>query len=143
MRRSFLSCTMLLAAASLGCSDGDGGAEIVAANAIAAECAVPAEVSAQPVVVAGDWWNAGAMPPTLRLEQDGSALRAELAFSGVIHRGGTGRVRGACVELTFPARVGRDRPLVVEGRLLFPSMRLRIALEDGTAFVLERRPPGR
>jgi len=145
MRRSFRSFRCLRAAGAAaamlvllpGCDD---GVEVLATDDA---CAVPLEVSAVPLAVGGDWWTEGAMPPTLRLEQDGSALRAELAFSGVIRRGGTGRVRGSCVELSFPGRAGTtEAPLPVAGRLELPTMRLRITLPDGTAFTLVRRPPG-
>ncbi|MGZ8411595.1 MAG: hypothetical protein ACXWZS_05235 [Gemmatirosa sp.] len=145
MRRSILPSllpSLLLALTAVGCSDGEStillGAE--------ATCAAPPELSVSPVVMAGDWWNAGAMPPTLHVEQQGTALRGELAFSGVIRRDGTGRVDGGCLTLTFPGRAGTaERPLVVHGMLLTPT-RLRIALEnedpavDPLTFVLERRP---
>ena len=137
--RSPHAAAMAVAALLLlpGCDD---GVEVLATDDT---CAVPREVSAVPIAVAGDWWTEGAMPPTLRLEQDGSGLRAELAFSGVIRPGGTGRVRGSCVELSFPARAGTtEAPLLVAGRLELPTMRLRLTLPDGTAFTLVRRPPG-
>ncbi len=137
MRRSRL-LTLLPAAAALGCGNGRDFL------AIADPCAVPPEVSAVPIAVGGDWWTEGALPPTLHVDQDGSALRAELAFSGVIRQGGTGRVRGSCVELSFPGRAGTSDPaLPVNGQLQLTTGKLRIALPDGTAFTLVRRPAGR
>jgi hypothetical protein len=140
MRRSALP-SLLLALATLGCSDGD---EILVMPT--EDCAPPPEISARPIPVAGDWWNTGAMPPTLRLEQERNELRAELAFSGVIRRGGTGQVNGGCLLLSFPAEAGAsERPWVLSGRLLTPT-RMRIALLnqspalDSMTFVLERRP---
>jgi hypothetical protein len=141
MRRSTLPC-LLLAVATLGCSDGEA---VLLSPMPTEDCAPPPEISASPVPVAGDWWNAGDMPPTLRLQQERNELRADLAFSGVIRRGGTGQVNGGCVLLSFPAEGAGGRPLVVSGRLLTPS-RLRIALlnddpaVDPMTFVLERRP---
>ncbi len=139
MRRSALPC-LLLAVATLGCADGDR-----VLGMPTEDCAPPPGISASPVRVAGDWWNVGDTPPTLRLEQDRNELRADLAFSGVIRRGGTGQVMDGCVSLTFPGREGTaERPLVVSGRLLTPT-RLRIALlnenpaVDPMTFVLERK----
>lgn len=132
---------LLLVLATLGCSAGEPTRAMPTED-----CAPPPEISARPIPVAGDWWNAGDLPPTLRLTQERNALRAELAFSGVIRQGGTGQVNDGCVLLSFPARAGTtERPLVVAGRLLTPT-RMRIALlhvspaTDSTTFVLERRP---
>ena len=140
MRRSFRPSLLLPAAAAglalVGCGRSD-------TLFLADPCAVPPEISAVPIAVAGDWWTEGEMPPTLHVEQDGSALRAELAFSGVIRQGGTGRVRGSCVELSFPGRAGTSEPaLPVLGRLEPATGKLRIALPEGTAFTLVRRPAG-
>ena len=136
MRRSRL-LTLLPAVAAFGCGNGRDFL------AITDPCAVPPEVSAVPIAVGGDWWTEGAMPPTLHVDQDGSALRAELAFSGVIHQGGTGRVRGSCVELSFPGRAGTSEPaMAVNGQLQLTTGRLRIALPGGEAFTLVRRPAG-
>ena len=136
MRRS-VPLHLLPALAVLGCGNGRDFL------AISDPCAVPPEVSAVPVAVGGDWWTEGALPPTLHVEQDGSALRAELAFSGVIRQGGTGRVRGSCVELSFPGRAGTSEPaLPVHGQLQLTTGKLRIALPDGNAFTLVRRPAG-
>lgn len=140
MRRS-APRTLLLALATLGCAEGEPLVVMPTED-----CDPPPEISASPVPVAGDWWNTGEMPPTLRLTQERNELRAELAFSGVIRRGGTGQITGGCVLLSFPAPAGSaDRPLVVSGRLLTPG-RMRIALlnddpaVDPLTFVLERRP---
>ncbi|GLC24721.1 hypothetical protein [Roseisolibacter agri] len=136
MRRPPL-LALLPAVAALGCGN---GRDLLA---ITDPCAVPPEVSAVPIAVGGDWWTEGAMPPTLHVEQDGSALRAELAFSGVIRQGGTGRVRGSCVELSFPGRAGTSEPAMpVHGQLQLTTGKLRIALPNGTAFTLVRRPAG-
>ena len=136
MRRSPILLA-LPAVAALGCGN---SREVLA---VTDPCAVPLEVSAVPIAVGGIAPSVHQSPPTLRLEQDGSALRAELAFSGVIRQGGTGRVRGRCVELSFPARAGTSEPaLSVFGQLQLATGQLRIALADGPAFTLVRRPAG-
>jgi hypothetical protein len=82
------------------------------------DCAPPAELSAIPIPVAGDWWTAGDRPPTLRLVQDGTRLQGDLAFSGVMRAGGTGTVQDGCIRLTFPPRPNAtEQAMVLDGRL--------------------------
>jgi hypothetical protein len=128
----------LAAGAVLACDDGLADP----AAALRGDCAAPSELSAIPAPVAGDWWTEGDRPPTLRITQQGTALAADLAFSGVIRQGGTGTVDGGCVRLTFPPRQNAlEPPLVVDGRLLSGGV-LRIVLggtqAESATFTLRR-----
>ena len=114
MRRPVpLRATALVGGLALACADdpADPAAEV------RGDCAAPRELSATPVPVGGDWWTAGDRPPTLRLAQDGTRLRGDLAFSGVMRPGGTGVVDGGCIRLTFPGRDATEPATVLDGRL--------------------------
>lgn len=130
---AFALCTA--AGATFACSDGATDP----AAALRGDCAAPPEVSAVPVGVAGEWWTDGASPPTVSVEQDGTALRATLSFSGVQRPGGTGSVSGGCVQLVFPSRPGVAEPAyVLDGRLVSGGV-MQAVLRSGDAGAMQLR----
>ena len=147
-RTARTAAAMALAAMSAGGTACTDGARVLATEGEACTAASAARTT-RPPAVAGDWWTDGTRPPTVRLVQEGTALRGELAFSGVIFRDGTGVVGANCIALTFAPDPRGGGPTRVLRGTFETATRLRAELhttgstEPPLALLLVRQPAQR